>query len=92
MSENDGDVRDVIGKASEDLAGRPLLMSVMCKGRRFPAGYVDLKSAREYAQRQIVRMPDRVRAIAPALPAYPVEVSRALFLYQKDLEAQLAGA
>lgn len=92
LSDNDRDVRDIIARDDEDLTGRPLLVTVMHNGRRLAAGCVDLESIRQYTQEQILRLPDHVRAITPAHPPYPVEVSRALSLYQKDLEAQLAGA
>ncbi len=92
ISDNDRDLCDIIARADEDVAGRPLLVTVMHNGRRLPAGCVDLESARQYAQEQILRLPDHVRTIAPARPPYPVEVIRALSLYQKALEAQFAGA
>lgn len=70
IAENGADVRDVIARAGEDLPGRPLLAPVMRGGRRLPAGKVDLDSAREHAREQVARLPDQVRALAPAEPPY----------------------
>jgi nicotinate phosphoribosyltransferase len=89
IHERDRDVRDVIVRADEDLAGRPLLVPVMHNGNRLPAGYVELESARKYAQEQILRLPDHVRAITRARPPYPVEVSQALSLYQKEVKGKV---
>lgn len=89
--ENDRDVRDVIARADEDITGRPLLITVMHRGERLSSGRVDLESIRDYAQQQIVRLPDHVRSIAPAKPAYPVEVSPVLSLFQKKVMERVAG-
>ncbi|MEJ2231532.1 MAG: hypothetical protein P8X46_10175, partial [Nitrospirales bacterium] len=51
---------------------------MMRNGKRLPEGTVDLTTARQYAQEQIARLPERVRAITPADPPYPVEVSQKL--------------
>jgi nicotinate phosphoribosyltransferase len=91
IAENDCDVRDVIALAEEDLAGRPLLMAVMQKGERLPAGQSDLESSRDRAQRQIARLPERVRSLAPARPPYPVEVSPALSRFQKKIRDEVAA-
>lgn len=87
MTENNRDARDVIAQADEDLPGRPLLVTMMRNGERLSAGRVDLESARDYAQRQVARLPDRVRDLAPAEPPYPVEISRALSQYQDEVAA-----
>ena len=87
MAEGERDVRDVIARADETLPGRPLLIPVMHGGKRLPRARVDLASARAYARTQIARLPDRVRDIAPATPAYPVELSAALFRYQAQVAA-----
>ena len=77
--EKDGqDVRDVIACADEDPVGRPLLVPMMRNGKRLPEGTVDLTTARQYAQEQIARLPERVRAITPADPPYLVDVSQKL--------------
>jgi nicotinate phosphoribosyltransferase len=89
--EKDGqDVRDVIGCDDEDPVGRPLLVPMMRNGKRLPEGTVDLTTARQYAQEQIARLPERVRAITPADPPYPVEVSRKLSDLQQRIIKDLA--
>lgn len=89
--EKDGqDVRDVIACADEDPVGRPLLVPMMREGKRLPAEKVDLTTARQYAQEQIARLPERVRAITPADPPYPVEVSQKLADLQQRIIKELA--
>lgn len=77
--------RDVIGRAGEDQPGRPLLVEVMRSGERLAAGRVDLDRARERAADEIGRLPDHVRAIEPADPPYPVDVSDALEAHQREV-------
>jgi nicotinate phosphoribosyltransferase len=84
--------RDVIARADETLAGRPLLEQVMRGGERIEAGRVELDRARDHARDQILRLPDRVRALTPADPPYRVEVSEALQAYQDEVERQVADA
>lgn len=69
---------DVIGRADEEGPGRPLLERVMFEGRIVDEESGDLERARERAAREIEALPERVRALAPADPPYPVEVSAAL--------------
>lgn len=76
-------VGDVIARADEDLPGRPLLERVMAGGRPIAPDAIDLERARERARRETAALPDRVRALAPAHPLYPVAVSAAL---ERDLE------
>ena len=90
MSERNRDTRDVIARVDEDLPGRPLLVPVMRNGARLMAGRIALESTRAYAQRQVARLPDRVRALAPAEPPYPVAVSRALAQFQEAVEGEVA--
>ena len=68
-------VRDTIGLADEDLPGRPLLRPVMRKGKRLPAGTVPLEKARAYAAGQLASLPEAIRSLDPADPAYPVVLS-----------------
>ena len=89
VSENDGDVRDVIARADEELPGRPLLEAVMRDGERLPAGRVELESARDRASEQSARLPDHIRAIEPADESYPVAVSPALRGYQEETEKRM---
>ncbi|MBE0500875.1 MAG: nicotinate phosphoribosyltransferase [Desulfuromonadales bacterium] len=86
MSENENDIRDVVAQADEQLPGRPLLEAVMRNGERLAAGRVELEAARAYAGRQTARLPDRIRAITPAEPPYPVEVSPELSRHQKEIK------
>jgi len=79
-------VRDVIAQADEQLSGRPLLIPVMRAGERLESR--DLEAIRRYAQDQIERLPERIRALAPAQPPYPVELSPALQKLYQDLSAQ----
>ena len=89
IEENGKDVRDVIACADEDPVGRPLLVPMMRKGKRLPAGMVDLNTARQYAQEQMARLPEPVRAITPADPPYPVEVSEKLSDLQQRIIKEL---
>jgi nicotinate phosphoribosyltransferase len=89
--EKDGqDVRDVIACVDEDPVGRPLLVPMMRDGKRLPEGTVDLTTARRYAQEQMARLPERVRAITSADPPYPVEVSQKLSDLQQQIIKDLA--
>ena len=85
IAEDGEDVRDVIARAGEDPIGRPLLVPMMREGQRLPAGRVDLTAARTYAQKELARLPARVRAIVPADPPYPVDVSQALSDFQQKI-------
>jgi nicotinate phosphoribosyltransferase len=76
---------DVIAGAREKLPGRPLLQPVMREGRRLPAGKVTLDATRRYAAEQIAMLSPAIRALSPADPRYPVEISTEL----GDLERRL---
>ncbi|MFN4219093.1 MAG: nicotinate phosphoribosyltransferase [Candidatus Bipolaricaulia bacterium] len=80
-------VRDLIAQADEKLPGRPLLVPVMRGGERLEQR--DLEAIRRYAHEQIERLPERIRALAPAQPPYPVELSPALQKLHQELSAQL---
>ena len=84
-------MRDVIGRANEESPGRPLLVPMMCGSKRLSKGHVDLRTARAYAASQIARLPDRVRAIAPAERPYPVKVSQALSHFQELVRTRVSG-
>jgi len=81
--------RDVIALASEEGPGRALLRQVMRDGQRIEAGEVSLEAARRRAAEEIGRLPPRVRELAPADPAYPVEASDRLESMRRDLRARL---
>lgn len=87
--EDDGkSVRDVIARETEDLPGRPLLVPVMRDGKRLPGDATDLAAAGARARDEIARLPEPVRAIAPADPPYPVGVSAALTAYHEEVERE----
>jgi len=88
VAENHRDFRDVIARADETLAGRPLLQPVMRNGKRLPAACVDLEAVRHHAKQQIARLPDRVRALPPAEPPYEVEISNALSLLHERIKEE----
>jgi nicotinate phosphoribosyltransferase len=84
-------VRDVIARVGQELPGRPLLKPVMRGGKRLAAAAVELDGARDHAREEIARLPDRIGAITPADPPYPVEVSPALLAYQRQVGKEVAG-
>lgn len=84
-------VRDVIARADEEgVPGRPLLVQVMAGGERLAAGRATLEQARERARDEIGRLPERLRALEPADPPYPVEVSAGLRELQEQVVERLA--
>jgi nicotinate phosphoribosyltransferase len=76
---------DVIGRAGEELDGRPLLQLVMRGGQCTREGGGDLESARRRAADEIARLPDHVTTLAPASPPYPVRVSAALQQFHENV-------
>lgn len=68
-------LRDILAGRDEKLPGKPLLRQVMANGKRLPAGSELLECARDRAQCELKKLPDRVRALAAAEPPYQVEVS-----------------
>ena len=76
-------LRDVVARAGEERAGRPLLEPVMRDGRTLPAGRGDLEAARERARREIGRLPGRIRRLEPADPPFPVRISDDLHAHQE---------
>jgi nicotinate phosphoribosyltransferase len=85
-------VGDVIGRAEERLEGRPLLLQVMAGGERTAAGRATLEDARAHAAEEMARLPARIRALTPADPPYPVEVSETLRAYQEQVAGEIAGS
>jgi len=84
IEENGRAVRDVLARAGEDRDGRPLLNKVMQEGKRCDETG-DLDHARQRAERERSKLPDRIRSIDPADPPYPVEVSEALRKHQQSV-------
>lgn len=68
-------VGDTIGGADERLAGEPLLIPVMSRGRRLPAGEARLADARRYLEEQQSRLPPSVAQLELPVANYPVGVS-----------------
>ncbi len=89
-SESDRDTGDTIGRADEDLPGRPLLEPVMRVGERLtpPA---DLAEIRSYAAEQIARLPESVRGLTEADPPYPVEISSRLRSFHEEVIRETAA-
>lgn len=78
------DDRDVIARAGENLPGRPLLAQVMKDGARTGAT-PSLDESRARAADQLGRLPQAVRALGPAQPPYPVEISDELARYRDEI-------
>jgi nicotinate phosphoribosyltransferase len=64
---------DTIGRHDEHLDGEPLLVPVMKDGRRLPQH--DLQASRNWARRQIDRLPPQLRSLEASDRPYPVDVS-----------------
>jgi nicotinate phosphoribosyltransferase len=79
---------DVLGRRDEEPGGRPLLKCVMTRGRRTAAGRLTLAEARACAKAEVGRLPPRLRSLAPASPAYVVEISQALARDREMLRRQ----
>jgi nicotinate phosphoribosyltransferase len=76
-------VRDVLARHDESEPGRPLLEPVMRAGKRLlpaapPPHATPLEAARTRAASELTRLPAHIRALEPADPPYPVELSKAL--------------
>lgn len=89
VEENGTAVKDVLAASDEKLFGRPLLETVMRGGRRVNAVATDLQAARRRAADEIARLPAHVRALAPADPPYPVEVSESLRATAERIAAEV---
>ena len=84
-------VGDVIARDTEKLPGTPLLRPVMRRGRTLADARPALKDIRVYAQAQKSSLPNAVRGLAPADPAYPVTVSDTLTAYQAEVARAVSG-
>jgi nicotinate phosphoribosyltransferase len=76
---------DVIGRAGEELEGRPLLRTAMRGGRRTAEAVEDLGAIRRRAAEEIGRLPAHVIGLAPADPPYPITISAALERYDESV-------
>lgn len=70
-------VEDVIALHDEAHEGEALLVQVMEKGRRLPAGASDLEAARRHLAAQLKALPDGVRALRPEA-SHPVRIGERL--------------
>jgi nicotinate phosphoribosyltransferase len=91
IEENGHAVRDVIARADEQLAGRPLLDTVMSQGRTIAQHCRSLDAIRAQARQEIDKLPPEIRGVEPASTPYRVDVSEALADYQRQLQHIVAG-
>lgn len=81
---------DLVACHDESHSGRRLLSQVTRAGRRLdPAPGLD--SIRAWARSERDRLPERLLALEPAIPAYPVEVSQKLAAWRDVLADQAGG-
>lgn len=74
--EEDEAVRDVIATEEESFEdGTPLLHPVMQDGERLNPATQTLEDLRADCERKVARLPERLLALDPAEPPYPVELS-----------------
>jgi nicotinate phosphoribosyltransferase len=74
--ENEGMVRDVIGRSDEQLPGEPLLQPLIKDGR--PAVRIDLNESRRRLHREMERLPEPMRGLTSSPAPYPVAISERL--------------
>lgn len=84
-------VGDTIARWGEDVPGEPLLEPVMRNGRRIAERPVPLDQSREHARREIARLPEAIRALAPAPRPYPASVGEVLKADQQRLIREMSG-
>jgi nicotinate phosphoribosyltransferase len=66
------------------------MRKVMERGKRLPSHVDSLEAIRENAKREKAILPERLRGLVPAVPAYPVEVSETLRRYQERVISEVA--
>jgi nicotinate phosphoribosyltransferase len=59
----------------------------MRNGQRLAAGCVPLEESRSHAASQIQALPEALRQLEPARPAYPLEIDEALVRELDELRA-----
>ncbi len=89
LEQNGAAVRDIIARAGEQSAGRPLLECVMRDGRRLANAHRTLQQMRDHARAEIEHLPAPLRALEPPHHPYSVEVSSALAQYQRELQLEI---
>jgi nicotinate phosphoribosyltransferase len=80
---------DVIGRAGEQLEGRPLLKMVMQGGRPTTDALEDLQSIRRRTAEEIAKLPAHLTSLERADPPYPVNISGALTRHHDDVRKHL---
>jgi hypothetical protein len=65
------------------------MKTVMEAGKRLPSHVTSLESIRESRVREMALLPSRLRALSPATPAYPVELSEALRRYAEEVASRV---
>ena len=81
---------DCVSLENDPQPGEPLLIPVMRSGRRVspPDALTDLRSRTSH---NVHRLPDRLKALAPAEP-YEVQISPSLQTLAKTMDEQMAAA
>ncbi|HUK34566.1 MAG TPA: nicotinate phosphoribosyltransferase [Vicinamibacterales bacterium] len=69
---------DVLGRRDDEAVGRPLLRRVMAGGKRSDDARPTLDESRALAEKELDRLPARLRGVQAARPPYDVQVSTAL--------------
>jgi nicotinate phosphoribosyltransferase len=88
--EKDGKaVGDVIGRAGEQLEGRPLLRAVMRGGSQTSEAVEDLQSIRRRGAEELATLPAHVTSLERADPPYPVSISTALAQHHEDVRKKV---
>jgi nicotinate phosphoribosyltransferase len=82
---------DVIALHDETLPGRPLLQPVMAQGRRLAGAAPPLAQVRRHCQQGLGDLPASLRALRPADPPYPVQISPGLAAERERLLRRLSG-
>ncbi len=78
---------DTLAPADAHSVGDSLLAPVMRNGQRLAAGCVPLEESRSHAASQIQALPEALRQLEPARPAYPLEIDEALVRELDELRA-----
>lgn len=84
-------VRDVIARADETRPGRALLEPVMERGRRLPAAMRAVDEIRRFAAARQEELPERLLALDPGPPPYPVSLSPYLAEDERRLRERLTS-
>ncbi len=81
---------DWLAEETESVQGEPLLVPVMRAGRRI-APPESLAAIRARAAAELARLPDALRSLESAVPAYPVQVSDRLRRLADEVDARSSG-